>query len=133
MRARFERATTSPVFQVTTCLGLIAGLYLAVSPWVVGFHDLDTLTINNLVLGIGYVLPMTGLSPAYDRTHSMAWMQAIVGVWTIVAPWVVSGEVATMGTIANNSTVGAIGLFLALSVAALGRHASYTHPHTFQR
>lgn len=133
MRGRFERAATSPRFQVATCLGFVTGLYLTISPWVVGFHSFNTLAMNNLALGIAYALPTTGVSPAYERTHSMAWMQFIVSVWTIVAPWVVSGSVAITGAIVNNSTVGAIGLLLSLAVATSGTPVSYPSPRPFQR
>jgi hypothetical protein len=37
-RAAREGAAVRPLAQVSDCLSRLAGLYLAVSPWVVGFH-----------------------------------------------------------------------------------------------
>src|ERR1044072_8429082 len=52
MRERYERAGYSLVDQNIEGLGLLAGLYLAISPWVVGFNGLSRLAVSNLVTGI---------------------------------------------------------------------------------
>ena len=68
-----------------------------------------------------------GLASAYGRTHGMAWVAPIVGIWTIITPWVIRGgaaSTATAGTIANNVAVGAVAVITglaAMSVAALSR------------
>jgi hypothetical protein len=68
-----------------------------------------------------------GLASAYGRTHGMAWVVPIVGIWTIITPWVIHGGIAataTAGTIANNVAVGAVAVAVglaAMSVAALSR------------
>ncbi|WP_268895712.1 SPW repeat protein [Nocardia sp. CY41] len=45
------------------------GLYLAISPWVVGFDGLSTLTVNNLVCGIALAMVALGFASVYGRTH----------------------------------------------------------------
>ncbi|MEU8876871.1 SPW repeat protein [Streptomyces javensis] len=37
LSARYERAATTPQARAVEGLTLLAGLYLAISPWVVGF------------------------------------------------------------------------------------------------
>jgi hypothetical protein len=59
-----------------------------------------------------------GFGRAYDRMHSMAWAACALGVWTIVAPWVVAGNVDTTRTVVNNIITGAIALLLALAATA---------------
>ncbi|MDK1344705.1 SPW repeat protein [Streptomyces sp. 378] len=118
MRARHERAATTPRAQAIEALGVVTGLYLAASPWIAGFNGLSTLAVNNLIVGIAYALLMGGFGHAYERTHSMAWAAAALGAWTIIAPWVVSGEVDTTRTITNNVIVGVIACALALAAAA---------------
>jgi hypothetical protein len=118
LRARHERAATTPRAQAIEALGLITGLYLAASPWIAGFNDFSTLAVTNLITGLSYALLMGGFGHAYERTHSMAWAAAALGAWTVVAPWVVAGNVDTTRTIVNNVIVGLLALLLALGAAS---------------
>lgn len=118
MRSRFERATTTPRAQAIETLALLTGLYLAASPWIVGFNGLTTLAVCNLITGAAYVLCMGGFGSAYERTHAMAWCAIAIGAWTIISPWVVVGNVDTTRTIVNNIIVGAVALLLGLAMAA---------------
>ncbi|MFE9258133.1 SPW repeat protein [Streptomyces sp. NPDC006879] len=118
MRSRFERATTTPQAQAIETLGLLTGLYLAASPWIVGFSGLTTLAICNLIAGAAYALVMGGFGPAYERTHSMAWAGIVIGAWTIVAPWAVAGDVATTRSVVSNVIVGAVALLLGVAMSA---------------
>ncbi|MGK5693811.1 SPW repeat protein [Streptomyces sp. URMC 128] len=116
-----ERAATTPRAQAIEALALLTGLYLAASPWITGFPGgtFSRLAINNLIVGIGYALLMSGgFGRAYDRTHSMAWAACGLGAWTIIAPWVVAGNVDTTRTITNNVITGVIALLLALAASA---------------
>ncbi|GHB54544.1 hypothetical protein GCM10010377_52060 [Streptomyces viridiviolaceus] len=125
MRARHEmaeRAATTPRAQAVETLAFLTGLYLAASPWIAGFNGFSTLAVNNLIVGIAYALLMSGgFGRAYERTHSMAWAACALGVWTIIAPWVVSGDVSTTRTIVNNVIVGIIALLLGLAASAAAR------------
>ncbi|MFV0126531.1 SPW repeat protein [Streptomyces sp. HMX112] len=123
MRSRFERATSTPRAQAIETLALLAGLYLAASPWIAGFSGLTTLAVCNLITGIAYALCMGGLGSAYERTHAMAWAAIAIGAWTIVSPWVVAGNVDTTRTVVNNIIVGLVALLLGLAMAAMDRTA----------
>ncbi|WP_030206860.1 SPW repeat protein [Streptomyces sp. NRRL S-87] len=122
MRARFERATTTPRAQFTETLALLTGLYLAASPWIVGFNDLTTLAVTNLITGVAYCAIMGGFGSAYERTHAMAWAGIAIGAWTILAPWVVAGNVDTTRSVVSNVICGAVALLLgcAMAAAAMG-------------
>lgn len=117
--ARFERAATTPSVQGAEALGILTGLYLAASPWIVGFNAYTTLAVNNLITGIGFALLMAGFGSAYQRTHAMAWAATLMGVWTIVAPWVVSGNVDTTRTITSNCIAGGVATLLGLTVVGM--------------
>ncbi|MFD3839551.1 SPW repeat protein [Streptomyces sp. NPDC058642] len=115
-----ERATTTPKAQAVETLAFLTGLYLAASPWIAGFNDLSTLAVNNLIVGIAYALLLSGgFGRAYERTHSMAWAACALGIWTMVAPWAVAGDVSTTRSGVNNIIVGAIALLLGLAASAL--------------
>ncbi len=118
------------------CLSLLTALYLAASPWIVGFNaTFRNLAINDLILGIALAVFSLGYGAAYERTHGMAWAGALIGVWTIIAPWVVSGRPATSGSEASNIVAGALVVLMALATIAQGtvRGASRTMSRTTLR
>ncbi|MFD7881002.1 SPW repeat protein [Streptomyces bauhiniae] len=124
MRERFvlaERAAATQQGQAVEAMALITGLYMAASPWIAGFNGFTTLAVNNLIAGVAYALLMSGFGHAYERTHARAWAAALISVWMIIAPWVVSGNVSTTRTIISNVIAGAVGLCLALAAAAANR------------
>ncbi|MCT9930213.1 SPW repeat protein [Planotetraspora sp. A-T 1434] len=119
MRARYEAAAANPRAQLADGLTLLAGTYLALSPWIVGFHRLSPFTVNNLITGILVALLALGFSSAFGRTYGISWVAPAIGVWTIVAPWVIRGH-ATTGTVVNNVITGAIILLLGLATMRFG-------------
>jgi hypothetical protein len=76
----------------------------------VGFNaTLPTLAVTNLIAGLAYAFLMGGgFGSAFERTHAMCWAATGIGVWTIVAPWVVSGARSShpAAVIASNALVG---------------------------
>ncbi|RCG26232.1 hypothetical protein DQ384_30155 [Sphaerisporangium album] len=119
MRAKYERAGSSAVAQVIDGLTLLAGLYLAISPWVVGFFTgLPRLSVNNLITGLVVAALALGFASAYGRTYGLTWMLPILGIWTIITPWVIRS--ATTGSIWNNVVTGAVILLLGLGAMAVG-------------
>jgi hypothetical protein len=136
MRARYEQTASTPRAQAVQTLALLTGLYLAISPWVAGFSGLTALAISNLVTGLAYALLLGGLGSPYERTHGMAWAATLIGVWTIVSPWVVYGPVDTTRTIINNVVVGAVALLLGLAYSMLtkaGRSREFGRRTSSQR
>lgn len=127
MRSRHEmaeRAATTPRAQAVETLAFLTGIYLAASPWIAGFENLSRLAVTNVIVGIAYALLMSGgFGRAYERTHSMAWAACALGVWTIIAPWVIAGDVSTTRSVVNNIIVGAVALLLALAASAAARAA----------
>ncbi|WP_327732777.1 SPW repeat protein [Streptomyces nojiriensis] len=121
LRDRHDRAAATPRAQMVEALALLTGLYLAASPWIVGFNGFTTLAVNDLITGIAYMLLLGGLGNSYERTHSMAWAAAAIGIWTCVAPWVVAGDVAHTRSITSNLITGAIATLLALAAASAAR------------
>ncbi|MFF9039016.1 SPW repeat protein [Streptomyces sp. NPDC014892] len=116
--ARAERAASSQQGQAVEAMALITGLYLAASPWIAGFNDFGTLAINNLITGIAYTFLLSGFGHAYERTHARAWTAALLGLWTVIAPWMVAGNVDTTRTVVNNVIVGVVALLCALAASA---------------
>lgn len=109
MRMRYEQIAETRTAQLTDGLGFLAGLYLVVSPWVVGFTDQSALMMTNIFVGVAVALLALGFMSAFSRTHGIVWVATLLGVWTIVAPWVVAdaGSPATEA-IVSNVIVGAL-------------------------
>lgn len=120
LRAKYEAAAETPIAQAVDGLTFLTGLYLAVSPWVVGFNGMTTLMGNDLIVGIALALLALGFASAYGRMHGIAWVAPLIGVWTIVAPWVISGDVATTQTVWSNVVAGAVAVLLGLGAMTLG-------------
>ncbi|WP_033821866.1 SPW repeat protein [Kitasatospora sp. MBT63] len=131
LRARHDRAAATPRAQMIEALALITGLYLAASPWIAGFNGYTTLAVTNLIAGLAYMLLLGGLGTSYERTHSMAWAAAAIGIWTCVAPWVVAGDVAHTRSITSNLITGVIATLLALAAASAARDHADARPDRF--
>lgn len=122
MRERYDLAASQPAMQVVDGLTLLSGLYLALSPWIVGFIDRQGITVNNLVVGLAVAVLAIGFTAAFGRTHGLTWVLPILGVWTIIAPWVIRGDQSTVGSIWSNVLVGLV--ITALGLAALAAQRS---------
>jgi hypothetical protein len=124
LRERYEAAAETPTAQVAEGLILLAGLFLAMSPWVVGFTGQPALTTSNLFTGIAVGLLALGFASAYGRTHRIAWVTPILGAWTIVAPWVVTGPTASDRAITSNVIVGAVCVLLSLAMLSVSMQST---------
>lgn len=112
---RYERFAETPTAQAVDGLVTLAGIYVAASAWIVGFDGFRTLTVNNLIVGLAIAVLGIGFASAYERTHRISWVCPLLGVWTIVSVWVVSGSVATTASILSNVISGAVVTLLGLA------------------
>jgi hypothetical protein len=120
LRARYEEASETPLARTLYGLTCLAGLYGAISPWVVKFNALPNLTVSNLIIGLAVAVMALGYASAYGRTHNLAWTTPVLGVWLIISPWVILQKGATTGLIVNNVIVGGILVVLGAGVASIG-------------
>lgn len=122
LRERLDRASETPQAKALEGLAVIAGLYVAVSPWVVDFHTGNTsLTVSNLIIGLAAALLAAELGSAYSRAHGMSWVLPILGVWVIVSQWVIQSTVLDVGVVLNNIIAGACIVLLGLGVMGMAR------------
>jgi hypothetical protein len=120
LRARYERAAESMTAQGTFGLTLLTAVYVALSPWIIGFDATTRLTVNDLIVGItGAVLAMC-FGSALDRSHGLTWTLPVLGVWLIVSPWILRDVSPTGGMIWSNVVSGAVLTFLGLIAAYFG-------------
>jgi len=120
LRERYDRiGETVPAQLAAGALFLAAG-YAAMSPWVVGFRPTSpNLAVTDLITGVAVMVLTVGFGASYGRTHGMAWMAPLVGVWLIVAPWAVQDTDRTTGLLWSNIVAGACVVLFGLVLTAL--------------
>ncbi|MBX6357954.1 SPW repeat protein [Thermobispora bispora] len=116
LRRTYDEAGSTPPAQMMDGLTLLAGVYLAISPWIVGFVGNTALTVNNLIVGLMVAALALGCAWAFGRTYGVSWVIPLLGLWTIFSPWLVrGGDVRTGGMITNNIITGIVILVLGLA------------------
>ncbi|MGW7294460.1 SPW repeat protein [Streptomyces xiamenensis] len=131
MRERYSRVTGGATVPLLDAPVFLAGLYLAISAWLVPtfFDAQPRLGIHNLILGIAVAVLALGFALAPERMHGMGLALCVIGAWSIVAIWTV-GSGASGGIILSQIIVG--GVIFLLGLAATGaalamRRKSRTH------
>ncbi|MBO8187168.1 SPW repeat protein [Streptomyces spirodelae] len=119
MRARYEKAGSTPTAQLVEGLSFLTGLYVAISPWVVGFDSATRLTVSNLIVGLAFAVLALGFGSAYERTHLLGWTAPLLGAWVIISQWVIDGASTTGEIIANNVAAGGVAALCGLAVMGL--------------
>ena len=105
-------------------LDMVAGLWLAVSPWILDFSDSGpAATQNALIVGIAIAVLSALTFLAYHIIEE--WIDVVLGLWLIVSPWVLSASNDAV-VVANFVIVG--GIVLALSGYEIWA-ARHGHPH----
>jgi hypothetical protein len=130
LRARYERVAESMTAHITFGLVLLTGLYVAASPWIVGFSATGSLATSDLIVGIAVAFLAYGFATTLDRAHGMTWTLPVLGVWVIISPWILPGVALTAGMIWSNVVAGALMTFLGLNATYFGMRtrAEVTHP-----
>ncbi|AZM48690.1 hypothetical protein DMB38_25460 [Streptomyces sp. WAC 06738] len=126
MRDRLDRTAARGGVIALEGLILLAGLFAAISPWVVHFTGNTNLTINNLIVGIAVALIGLGLALAPERTSGLAWLTIPLGAWLVISPWVVTvTHGAPTAAIWANCFVG--GVTALLGLLAMGLTVAFKH------
>lgn len=90
-------------------------LWLAVSPWVVGFSEVEAATWNAVVVGLALALASHFECVACDELPA-EWLNLAAGVWLMCAPLVLDFTAARVAT----ATLVVVGAFVAgLAISAL--------------
>ncbi|GAB4234833.1 MAG: SPW repeat protein [Methyloligellaceae bacterium] len=96
----------------------LIGAWLFFSPWILGFSGEQAIAWNAWITGLVIAAIAAGAFYAYQQWEE--WLNAALGAWLIVSPWVL-GFSATTTALYNAIIAGALVLALAFW-AALTRH-----------
>jgi SPW repeat len=129
LRESYERVAESMSAHVTFGLALLTGLYVAASPWIVGFSATRSLGMCDLIAGIAVAFMAYGFARALDRTHGLTWTLPVLGLWLIFSPWILRGLTLTAGMIWSNVVAGVVLTCLGLTATYFGMRtrAAATH------
>ena len=112
MRARYDRVLGGRDVALVDGPVFLLGLYCAVSPWVLHFTTSQpALVPHNLIVGIAIGLLALGFTAAPARMYGLSWAMCALGIWMIIASWVV-GDSPDAGVIVSNVIIGALAVVL---------------------
>lgn len=95
------------------------GLWLAVSPWIAGYHEHEAATWNAVIVGLSLALGSHFECVACDEVPA-EWLNLAVGVWLVCAPFVLEFTPSRIAS-ANSLVVGAFVAALAVSALSLDK------------
>jgi hypothetical protein len=125
LRDRYDRVAETSTAQSVDGLTILSGLFLAASPWIIGFRPIEhDLAINNVFCGIAVALLGLGFATMYGRTHGLSWVPVVIGIWTILAPWIIQGRQVAGGTVATNVITGVLITLLGLTTLGMSARRS---------
>ena len=97
---------------------LILGAFLFVSPWIFGF-DAGRASENAIIAGIAIAVLAIAALAAFAVWEE--WLNLIVGLWTLVSPWVLGFQGTTAMTV--HVIVGAaVAVLAAVELWLLSQH-----------
>ncbi|MEU9113210.1 SPW repeat protein [Streptomyces sp. NPDC048483] len=122
MQERYERVLGGRDVILVDGPVFLVGLYCAASPWIVHYAaSQPALLTHNLIFGIAISLLAIGFTVTPDRMYGLSGAMCAMGVWLIVAPWIV-GSGPDAGVIWNNIVIGALTFLLgAMCIGAAAR------------
>jgi hypothetical protein len=94
------------------------GLWLALSPWLVGYTEHESATGNAVFLGLALALGCH-FEAAFDE-EAPEWINLAAGMWLVIAPFVL-GFSSVHVAAANSIAVGSLVAVLAASALSLDK------------
>lgn len=118
MQARYDRVLGGRDVALVDGPVFLAGLYCAISPWVIGEFAAaqPELAIHNLIVGVAIGLMALGFTVTPARMYGMSWAMSAIGAWLIIATFVV-GDSPTVGIVLSNVILGGVVFLLGVLCA----------------
>ncbi|KUL73636.1 MULTISPECIES: SPW repeat protein [unclassified Streptomyces] len=117
MRDRYDRVLGGRDVTLLDGPVFLLGLYCAASPWILHYTTSQPpLVTHNLIMGIAIALLALGFTRAPERMYGLSWAFCALGIWMIIAPWIV-GDSPDAGVVVNNIVIGALAVVLGLLCA----------------
>lgn len=92
-------------------VNLILGIWMLISPWVLGYQGETSAMWNAVVLGI--LIGAAAIGALAQPKAWAEWANVVLGIWLVIAPWIL-GFSAMREPMANAVIVGVATAVLAL-------------------
>lgn len=110
--------------RLSSGVNLVAGLWLVVAPFALGYADIDEALWNDVIVGVLIAgLAVVRLAMPM-RNDWVSWVNFFLGGWLVVAPFALNPEVDE--AVANDVTVGIVVAVLAI-VSTVASLSAKTH------
>ncbi|WP_151773904.1 SPW repeat protein [Streptomyces abyssomicinicus] len=120
MREQYARSQQGPNLGMLAAPLCLVGVYCAASPWILHFTGSQPpMVAHNVIVGAAIAALAICAAANPTRMSGLGWAAAGLGVWMIIAPWVV-GTNPDAGVIISSICVGALAICLGAACAALG-------------
>jgi uncharacterized membrane protein HdeD (DUF308 family) len=100
--------------RVASILNVLAGIWLIIVPFIVGFSSLTAPMVNSIVLG-AVVLILAAIRASNPlQAPGLSWINLLLGIWLIISPWVVgfaAAAAATHNTVIFGIVVGVLAIW----------------------
>ena len=103
-------------------LNAALGVWLILSPWVVGFQDQATPSMNAVAVGI--LLGATALGATFVPRAWEEWTEGALGLWMVISPWALGFEMSREPMLNAVATGVAV---MVLAVWVLATDKDYVH------
>ncbi len=102
-----ERMDNRGQVKIASGLNIIAGIWLIIASWVLGYSNLSRPLWNDVILGIA-VAVIAAIRLWAGRPYAwLSWVNFILGLWLIISPWVL-GYSGNRTALWNNVILGII-------------------------
>lgn len=88
-------------------LNILAGIWLIISPFILGFSNVQSAMWNAVIVGIVVAVLAAIRAGAMLDQPWLSWINLILGIWLFVSPWVL-GYSGTTSALWNSLVLGVI-------------------------
>jgi hypothetical protein len=107
-----EEIQNSTADRTLNSINIIAGIYLIVAPFILGYGSLTRAVTNDVVVGILVVI-LGAISLVAMRSSAPRWLNAVLGAWLILSAFIL-GYSGTSQALWNDIIVGVVVLVLSI-------------------
>lgn len=113
----------------TSGINIIAGIWLALAPFLLSYSDITGAVWNDIMIGLVVAILAWIRVDRPLLNEGVSWINLILGAWLILAPFAI-GYSATVAPLWNDMIIGVVvAVLAATSAISVQRHHPSTGPH----
>lgn len=98
----------------TSGINVIAGVWLIIAPFVLGYAALEAILWNDVIIGAAVAAFALFRTSQPNQFESLSWINFVLGIWLIIAPFIIGHSALGAGeALWNDIIIGVIIVALA--------------------